>query len=445
MAPPKPAGNPGVVVGLEPSEDRPAGAPRPAGRRPSKAEGKGDDYFVEKDGLSYAGTHLLIDLWGAKGLDDAEVVETALKRSVAACDATLLNLHLHRFSDQGGISGVAVIAESHIGIHTWPERGYAAIDIFMCGACDPYRAIPELRRSFAPRSIQISEQKRGLASPEWFLERLHTGYRQGFEVTRTLHRQKTEFQELVIFDTPTFGRVLVLDGVLQTTEADEYFYHEMLAHPPLLAHGAVGDVLIIGGGDGGTLREVLKHRNIRRVTIVEIDADVVENCRRYLPSISKGAFEDRRTELVFADGVAFVAETKDKFDLIIVDSTDPTGPGEALFEERFYADCKAGLKEKGILVTQNGVPFLQGAELATSYRRLKSLFADATFYLTAVPSYVGGFMALGWASTEAANRRVPLETLETRFAEAAIETRYYTPAVHLAAFALPRYIMDGME
>ena len=445
MTPPKPAEKPGVAVSLEPSENRPADNPHPAGGRPSKAERKGDDYFVEKDGLCYAGTHLLIDLWGAKGLDDAEVVETALKRSVAACDATLLNLHLHRFSDSGGISGIAVIAESHISIHTWPERGYAAIDIFMCGACDPYRAIPELRRSFAPRSIQLSEQKRGLASPEWFLERLHTGYRQGFEVTRTLHRQKTEFQELVIFDTPTFGRVLVLDGILQTTEADEYFYHEMLTHPPILAHGAVGDVLIIGGGDGGTLREVLKHRNIRRVTIVEIDADVVENCRRYLPSISKGAFEDRRTELVFADGVAFVAETKDKFDLIIVDSTDPTGPGEALFEERFYADCKAGLKEKGILVTQNGVPFLQGAELATSYRRLKSLFADATFYLTAVPSYVGGFMALGWASTEAANRRVPLETLETRFAEAAIETRYYTPAVHLAAFALPRYIMDGME
>lgn len=282
-------------------------------------------------------------------------------------------------------------------------------------------------------------------SPEWFHERLHTGYQQGFEVTRTLHRQKTEFQELVIFDTPTFGRVLVLDGIVQTTEADEYFYHEMLAHPPILAHGAVEDILIIGGGDGGTLEEVLKHKHIRRVTMIEIDADVVEICRRYLPSISKGAFEDRRTDLVFADGVAFVAETKDKFDLIIVDSTDPTGPGEALFEERFYADCKARLKEKGILVTQNGVPFLQGAELTTSYARLKPLFADVTFYLTAVPSYVGSFMALGWASMEAAIRRVPLETVETRFAEAAIETRYYTPAVHLAAFALPRYIMDEMK
>ncbi len=153
MARTKPAGNPGVLVSLEQSENLPASAPHPAGRRPSKAGENRDDYFVEKDGLSYAGTHLLIDLWGAKGLDDTEVVATALKRSVAACDATLLNLHLHRFSDSGGISGVAVIAESHISIHTWPERGYAAIDIFMCGACDPYRAIPELRRSFVPSNI----------------------------------------------------------------------------------------------------------------------------------------------------------------------------------------------------------------------------------------------------------------------------------------------------
>ncbi len=249
----------------------------------------------------------------------------------------------------------------------------------------------------------------------------------------------------MIFYTPTFGRVLVLDGIVQTTEADEYFYHEMLAHPPILAHGAVEDVLIIGGGDGGTLEEVLKHKNVRRVTMVEIDADVIDVCRRYLPSISKGAFEDRRTELVFADGVAFVAETKDKFDLIIVDSTDPIGPGEALFEEPFYANCKARLKKKGILVTQNGVPFLQGAELARSHARLKPLFADTTFYLTAVPSYAGGFMALGWASTEPANRQIALETVEMRLAEAAIETRYYTPAVQLAAFALPRYIMDEMK
>ena len=162
MARPKPAGKPGIHVSLDQAENQPTSALHPVGRRPSNAEGKRDDYFVEKDGVCYAGTHLLVDLWGAKGLDDAEVVATALKRSVAACDATLLNLHLHRFSDSGGISGVAVIAESHIGIHTWPERGYAAIDIFMCGACDPFRAIPELRRSFFPRSVQVSEQKRGL-------------------------------------------------------------------------------------------------------------------------------------------------------------------------------------------------------------------------------------------------------------------------------------------
>ncbi len=279
---------------------------------------------------------------------------------------------------------------------------------------------------------------------EWFDERLHTGYHQRFEVTRTLHHRKTGHQELVIFETPVFGRVLALDGIVQTTEADEFFYHEMLAHPPILAHGEVRNVLIVGGGDGGALEEVLKHREVDKVTMVEIDGDVVDLCRKYLPSISGDAFDDPRTGLVIADGTKLVAETDEKFDLVLVDSTDPVGPGAALFEKGFYANCRRCLNEKGILVTQNGVPFLQSAEFVNSFRHLKSLFDDVTFYLTAVPTYVGGFMALGWASPDAANRRVSRETLETRFRQAAINTRYYTPAVHLAAFALPSYVAKLM-
>lgn len=281
-------------------------------------------------------------------------------------------------------------------------------------------------------------------SAEWFDERLHTGYHQRFEVTRTLHHQRTRYQDLVIFETPTFGRVFALDGIVQTTEADEFFYHEMLTHPPILAHGDVRKVLIIGGGDGGALEEVLKHKDVEKVTMVEIDADVVDLCRKYLPSISGDAFDDPRTDLVIADGTRLVAETEEKFDLVVVDSTDPIGPGVALFQKEFYANCKRCLNEKGILVTQNGVPFLQSSEFIDTCKHLRPLFDDVTFYLTAVPTYVGGFMALGWASLDAVNRRVSRKTLETRFRRAAIKTRYYTPAVHLAAFALPAYIAKLM-
>lgn len=165
MAPNIPARNTDAAVEFERGANTCTDAQGRADTKPSDVSvevAEANDYFVEKDGLRYAGTQLLVDLWDARGLDDATVVETALMQSVDACNATLLGLELHRFNESGGISGVAVLAESHISIHTWPERGYAAVDIFMCGACDPYMAIPVLRRHFEPRSVQLCEQKRGL-------------------------------------------------------------------------------------------------------------------------------------------------------------------------------------------------------------------------------------------------------------------------------------------
>ncbi|MDA0342023.1 MAG: polyamine aminopropyltransferase, partial [Proteobacteria bacterium] len=175
---------------------------------------------------------------------------------------------------------------------------------------------------------------------EWFEEALHPGLTQGLSMDRILFREKTELQDLVIFENRIFGRVLALDGVVQTTEGDEFIYHEMLSHVPILAHGAASRVLIIGGGDGGMAREVLKHPGVRTVTMVEIDPSVIELCRNHLPSISAGAFDDPRLDLVIADGAAFVEVTNDRWDVIIIDSTDPLGPGEVLFGERFYRGCK---------------------------------------------------------------------------------------------------------
>jgi len=279
----------------------------------------------------------------------------------------------------------------------------------------------------------------------WFEETLHRGYGQRFLVTRTLFRQKTEYQELAVHETPAFGRILTLDGICQTTERDEFFYHEMMTHLPILAHGAARRVLIIGGGDGGILEEVLKHRAIERATMVEIDPAVIEIAKTYLPSIPGRAFEDPRTNLIIGDGVKFVADTDEKFDVIMVDSTDPIGPAEVLFQTDFYAQCKRCLSPRGILVTQNGVPFLQQDEFTTTYRRMRPLFPDAGFYFVAVPTYVGGLMSLAWASLDPANRQVDRAALAQRFAEARIDTRYYTPDIHAGAFAMPAYLQKLVD
>ena len=263
------------------------------------------------------------------------------------------------------------------------------------------------------------------------------------QVTRVLCEKKSEFQTLTIFETPSFGRVLALDGIIQTTERDEFCYHEMLAHVPLFAHGTARKVLIIGGGDGGALREVLRH-DLGRATMVDIDRTVIDLCGEYMPSLSDGAFDDPRTNLIIGDGIRFVAECDEFFDVIIVDSTDPIGPGEVLFSRAFYTDCKKCLNPGGVLVTQNGVPIFQPGEVRDTHARLKPLFADASFYVTVVPTYIGGFMTLGWATDDTELRQLPETVLAERFAVQGFSTRYYTPGVHVGAFALPPFISSLM-
>ncbi|MEX2648829.1 MAG: polyamine aminopropyltransferase [Alphaproteobacteria bacterium] len=276
----------------------------------------------------------------------------------------------------------------------------------------------------------------------WIAETLHADFRTTYRADKVLHEESSEHQHLVLFENATFGRMLVLDGAIQTTEKDEFIYHEMLAHLPILAHGRVRRVLIIGGGDGGMLEEVLKHRAIERVVMVEIDPSVIAFSKRHLRSICGAAFDDPRAQVVIADGARFVAESAERFDLVIVDSTDPIGPGAVLFTEAFYRGCHRVLNPGGVLVTQNGVPFLQAAELVGSLAAFRRIFRDSGCYLATIPTYTGGPMAFGWACDDPELRRVPIETLSARFAAAGVATRYYTPDVHVAAFALPRYVAD---
>lgn len=278
-----------------------------------------------------------------------------------------------------------------------------------------------------------------------YKETLYPAYGQRFTVDEVLFETETDHQKLVIFRNAKMGKVMALDGVIQTTEADEFIYHEMMAHVPILAHGQVKRVLIIGGGDGGMLREVVKHKHIEKITMVEIDKGVVDLCTKYLPNHSQGAFNDPRLTLVIDDGMKFVSETSERYDVIISDSTDPIGPAQVLFTENFYQACFRCLTEKGILVTQNGTPFMQIDEVKSTAQKMQGLFADWHFYRAAVPTYIGGDMTFAWGAKDKASRQIPLSLLKERLQEANINVRYYNSAVHLAAFALPQYVLEAIN
>jgi spermidine synthase len=279
-----------------------------------------------------------------------------------------------------------------------------------------------------------------------FQETLYDSISQCFRIDRLYYERKTEHQHLMIFHNAFLGRVMTLDGIVQTTEKDEFIYHEMMAHVPLLAHGRAREVLIVGGGDGAMLREVCRHPAVERIVMVEIDRQVIELAKEYLPNHSAGAFDDPRLELVIADGMQFVRDCEtDRFDVIISDSTDPIGPGEVLFSDDFYRECRRILKPYGVMTTQNGVPFFQLDEVRDTRERMGRHFRDQTFYAAAVPTYHGGIMTFGLGSDDPGLRQVSEETLAQRLADAGFTTRYYTPALHIASFALPRYVLDAIE
>lgn len=277
-----------------------------------------------------------------------------------------------------------------------------------------------------------------------YLEKLYDGYGQSFDIDEVLFEQQTDAWHLIIFKNRTFGTVMALDGIIQTTERDEFVYHEMLTHVPLFAHGQAKRVLIIGGGDGGILREVLKHPEVESVTQVEIDQAVIDMCKTYLPNHSDGAYDNPRAHIVIADGIDYVCSTQERFDVIISDCTDPVGPGEVLFSSRFYEGCKRCLNPGGIFVAQNGVSFMQIEEVQNTQRRLSPYFTDQTFYCAAVPTYIGGVMTFAWGSDDPHVRQLTAVQLEARYQAAGITTRYYTPELHAAAFALPQYVIDAL-
>jgi spermidine synthase len=286
-----------------------------------------------------------------------------------------------------------------------------------------------------------------MATDCWINETLYADWGQRFRVKRELARVQSAFQDIAIFDTASHGRVMVLDGVIQITERDEFVYQEMLAHVPLLAHGATANVLIIGAGDGGVLRRVLRHRVVQRAVMVEIDGEVIRLAKQHMPNIAGSAWHDARAEVIVGDGIDYVRRAPAaSFDVIIVDSTDPIGVGEVLFTDEFYANCARVLTARGVVVNQCGVPFMQADELRETSARRAKFFPHVTAYVAAVPTYVGGFMTLGWAAKDAALTEASAGQIRDRAQAAGIlgTTRYWTPEIHVGAFHLPPYIAEHL-
>jgi spermidine synthase len=281
----------------------------------------------------------------------------------------------------------------------------------------------------------------------WVNETLYAEWGQRFLVKRELARVRSEFQDIMIFESHGHGRVMLLDGVVQITEGDEFVYQEMLTHVPLLAHGAASRVLIIGAGDGGVLKRVLQHRNVERAVMVEIDGEVIRLSKEHLPNIAGDAWTDPRAEVIVGDGIDYVRQAEaGAFDVVIVDSTDPIGVGEVLFTDEFYHNAARLLSTEGLIVNQCGVPFMQADELRETSERRGKFFADISAYVAAVPTYVGGFMTLGWAAKSAGLRAVPVAEIRRRAEVAGVlgRTRYWTPEIHVGAFNLPPYIAANL-
>jgi len=286
-----------------------------------------------------------------------------------------------------------------------------------------------------------------MMTDSWVNETLYAEWGQRFMVKRELARVKSDFQDIMVFESFTHGRVMLLDGVVQITERDEFVYQEMLTHVPLLAHGAAKRVLIIGAGDGGVLRRVLQHRNVEKAVMVEIDGEVIRLAKEFLPAIAGDAWNDPRADVIVGDGIDYVRQAEaGSFDVVIVDSTDPIGVGEVLFTDEFYRNAARLLSADGLIVNQCGVPFMQADELRETSERRGKFFADISAYVAAVPTYVGGFMTLGWAAKTKGLRDVPVEEIRLRAKAAGIAglTRYWTPEIHAGAFHLPPYIAENL-
>lgn len=408
------------------------------------------------------GTHILLDLYGCDPdrLNDLDFLRQMSLEGVRRSGATIMGDHFKQFEPQG-VSGIIIIAESHLSLHSWPEFAYIAMDYFTCGSrIDIDAAIAHFEECLMPQKVVKSRHTRGseLAGREWavpshgrakgatpwFTEyygdreehnRPLLGYQ--YAVDRELVRTRSPFQEIMVMENPVYGRMLFLDGLVMTTEKDEFVYHEMLAHVPLVIHGHPSRVLIIGGGDGGLLREVLRHPSVKSVDMVEIDPKVVEISREHLPAIAC-ALDDPRAHLHFDDGARFVHRARESYDVILVDSTEPMGAGEVLYATDFFQDCRMALKPgTGLFAAQALSAWVHEKEQQAMFANLGRVWSRVVPYVASIPTYPGGL----WTFVLCGDQALNLDPKDWDYAERiARSCKYYNGEIHRSCFSLPNFL-----
>ncbi len=372
------------------------------------------------------GQHTICEFWGATNLDSPDLTERAFRQAVEAGRATLVQLVVHQFSPQG-VSAVAVIAESHLSIHTWPELGYAAIDYFTCGDHVDVDAIfGVLKEAYEPQRIVRHQMVRGTSPEEatfgLFREQEPQSiYQASYPMARVLEERRTQYQDLLLFEHPTAGKVLALDGIIQMTDVDTYVYHEVLTHPAMVAHPCPKVVAVVGGGDAFIVAEALKHDTVEKVYLLELDEDVIETARKHYP-VAAAALADPRVEVRPADAFATIAEFDNELDVILVDLTDPIGQAARLFEDPFYALCERALRQDGIVVAQTESVHFHPQTVRQCYATLSRRFARTELLWGSIATYPGAF----WTFAMATKGLDP--TVARRQPE--LDTQLYSPEAH---------------
>lgn len=416
------------------------------------------------------GNHILVEFMGCDPhiMNDVSSIERDMVGAAQKAGATVINSTFHHFSPYG-VSGVVVIQESHLAIHTWPEYGYAAVDLFTCGEMDAWISFDYLKECFGAKQYSALEMKRGAIqllernnfdissmrekASEWRNPEMYTrnvwftdkdedqalSLRFTGDVFYDVH---SPFQRVRIIESYKYGKMLALDDMVMTTQKDEFHYHEMISHPAMFTHGNAKSILVIGGGDGGTVREILRHPGVEKVTMVEIDGEVIEACKQFLPEIA-AEFNNPKLDLKVADGIAFVKEAPaDTYDIIIVDGSDPVGPAEGLFSVSFYQNCYNALKEGGILVAQGESPKFNEKAFSELNFTLRGIFGaeNAPVSLFFVPTYPTGMWSFQYGLKGAAHPKSIQKSAEMDAFSEEKGLRYFNGDVHTGSFATPNFV-----
>ncbi len=393
------------------------------------------------------GLHIVANLYGcrddARYLTDRDLLRQSCLDAVQQSGLTSLGDLFHQF-DGHGVTGAVVLAESHLAIHTWPELNSVTLDVYVCNFTQDNGAkadqvMRDLMAVFDPADYVRHDVPR---DEQHLYENLNPDYGFFVRTTKRLEDFHTGLQSLEVHDTAQFGKLFRLDGCFMTSEREEFVYHENLIHPATVSHAEPRTALIIGGGDGGAAEELLKHPSLDQVTLVELDGKVVEIARKYFGEIHKGAFDSPRLRLLIQDGLKFIAETTEKFDLIVLDLPDPIGPATALYEEAFFRDCKRALAPGGALTLHLGSPVSRPERVSEHYKRLANVFAVVRPYTMFIPLY-GCLWAMACCSDTLAPTEISAAEVDRRIARRGLtDLQYYNGATHHAVFALPNFVRE---